>query len=93
MPKLTIRDTVSLSATVSLLDFARDIGIDWDRMDTLCARIERLRFVDYVEDRHQFWIRLELDTANAATAHNRIEATLAKVERLMRQYVKTGKSA
>jgi hypothetical protein len=86
--RLTFRDTVSLSATVSLLEFAREIDIDWKRIDTLCSRLERLRYVDYVEDRHQFWIRLELDTSNPKTAHKRIAATLAKVERLLRQYTK-----
>ena len=90
MPKLSMRATVSLSATVSLLDFARTINIDWDRLETICDRIARLRFVDYVEDRHQFWIRLELETSNAEVARKRIEATLAKVERLLNSYAKEG---
>jgi hypothetical protein len=86
--RLTMRDTVNLSATVNLLWFAREIGIDWKRLDTIVSRLERLRYVDYVEDRHQFWIRLELDTSSPETARKRIEATLAKVERLLRSYVK-----
>lgn len=88
--KLSIRDTVSLSATVSLLDFANAIGIDWDRMATICARLSRLRYVDDVEDRHQFWIRLELGTSDTRVARRRIEATLAKVERLLKSYAKEG---
>ena len=87
-PRLTVRDTVGLTATVNLLWFARDINIDWSRIDTICSRLERLRWVDYVEDRHQFWIRLELDTSNPDVARKRIEATLAKVERLLRSYTK-----
>lgn len=86
--RLTMRDTVNLSATVNLLWFAREIGIDWKRLDTIVSRLERLRYVDYVEDRHQFWIRLKLDTSSPETARKHIEATLAKVERLLRSYVK-----
>jgi hypothetical protein len=88
MKRLTLRNTVSISATVNLLDFCRDIGIDWGKVDTFVARLERLRYVDYVEDRHQFWLRLELETSSPETARKRIEETLTKVERLLRQYVK-----
>lgn len=78
---------VSFSASVSLLDFARTLPLDWDKMDdVIVPQLERMRYVDYVEDRHQFWIRLELDTGNAATAQRRITATLKKVEALLRRY-------
>jgi hypothetical protein len=88
--RLTMRDTVSLAATVSLLDFARSLNLDWDRMETISARIERLRYVDEVEDRHQFWVRLELETSNEKVARKRIEAALAKIERILRRYAKEG---
>jgi hypothetical protein len=86
MAKLTMRDTVCLSATVTLLDFARDINLDWNRIETITAQIERLRFVDEVEDGHQFWVRLELETSNPKVARKRIESALAKIERLLRRY-------
>lgn len=86
MPRLTSRD-VSISATVNLLDFARMLPIDWDRMGPLVTKLEQLQFVDEVEDRHMFWLRLELMTGNAATAQRRIERTLVKIERIIRRYV------
>lgn len=87
--KLSSRD-VSLSATVGLLDFARSIDLDFS-YETMCKitdQLERMCFVDEVEDRHQFWIKLELDTGNALVAERRIKATLIKVERLLRRYAK-----
>jgi hypothetical protein len=85
--KLTTRD-VSISATVNLLEFARSLPLDWDRLEKLMPQLERMRYVEEVEDRHQFWIKLELATGNAQTAQRRIDQALIKVERLFRHYAK-----
>ena len=86
--RLLVRETVSISASVNLLDFARDIGLDWSRLDTIVGQIERLRYVDDVNDAHQFWIKLELETSSPDVANKRIESVLSKVERLLNRYRK-----
>lgn len=88
MSKLTLNNSVMLTCSVNLLDRARELGLDWDKTDTICTLIGRLRYVDEVEDRHQFWCTLVLDTSNPTTAARRIEATLAKIERILMRYRK-----
>ncbi len=88
MNSLTIRNTVSLSATVNLLDFARDIDIDWNRLDSFVPQLERLQYVDEVNDAHQFYLLLELETSDFKAAERRTKNVLIKAERILRRYRK-----
>lgn len=85
MSRLTIRNSTSWSCSVSLLDRARELNIDFDAkpFDKLVGRIERLKYVDYVEDRHQFWATIDPDTANMEVARNRVQRVLDKIEALL----------
>jgi len=88
MGALTLRNSVYFSATVSLLDRARELDLDWDKTDVVCSLIGALKYVEDVEDRHQFWCRLELMTGDPETARRRTELTLAKIERILMRYRK-----
>lgn len=86
MPKLSIRRDCSWSCSVNLLDRARELNIDWDKIDVIVSRIERLRHINQVEDRHQFWCVIEPETSDPTTAARRVEAVLEKIERILTRY-------
>jgi hypothetical protein len=71
--------------SVSLLDRARELNIDFgfEPFESLVKQIERLRYVDHVEDGHQFWARIEPETSNPAVATRRVERVLMLIERAL----------
>lgn len=91
MAKLTFANSVAITATIHLLEFARDIGIDWRKVDAIESGLERLRYVSEVNSAHQFWLMLDLETSRPDIAAKRIALTLEKVERLLRRYTKESK--
>ena len=88
MSALSLRRDVAITASVNLLDRARELKLDRDKIDTICYLIGRLRYVEEVEDRHQFWCKLDLQTSNPDVAARRINDTLAKIERVLLRYHK-----
>lgn len=92
MSALTIRGHCVWSCSVNLFDRGRELGVfdDMDRFtDKLMPQLERLRYVDYVEDRHQFWARIEPETSDPLAAARRVEKVLAKIDRLLVRYGST----
>ena len=91
MARLTIKNAVSFQATVSLLDRARELSLfdDWELFgDKIVPAIERLTWVEEVEDAHQFWCKIDPGTSNSETAIKRINATLDKIESIFARYSK-----
>lgn len=73
--------------TVDLLDDARALGVfDHPKFDKLVERLEGLKHVDYVEDRHQFWVRINPEHGNPIIATQRVMAAIDKIDRLLSQY-------
>lgn len=87
-PRLRASETVSIGATVNLLDYARALPIDWHKLDSFVPQLARLRYVVEVNDAHMFWISLDFETSRPEVAARRINGTLAKVERLLSRYRK-----
>lgn len=87
---LSIMRDVGWIVHANLLDRARELDVDFSygRFEALVGRIERLRYVERVEDAHMFWASINPDTCNHNVAARRVAAVLAKIERLLIQYRK-----
>lgn len=85
MSRLTLLRDVGWAADVYLLDRARELKIDFrdEHFGKLVRKIERMRYVDEVEDRHQFWARIHPETGNPTVAARRVAAVIDKIERAM----------
>lgn len=89
---LNIRRDCSWRCSVNLLDRARELDVfgSYERTEMLVSRIERLRYVAEVEDRHQFWCVIDPETADVRVATRRVEQVLIKIDRLLVRYKDAG---